>query len=284
MKRLIEVLQAATEYLAARGVENARLVTEQLMGHALQCPRLQLYLRFESELAEPQLAALRQGVKRLAAGEPLQYVLGDAAFMGHVFKADRRALIPRPDTEPLVEAVLGCEPLWTHPAPRIVDIGTGSGCIVISLALARPATYAAIDISEDALALARENAARLEVADRIAFRCADLLAGTEPASVDAIVANLPYIRRAEVDNLPKHIREHEPRLALDGGEDGLDLIRRLVDAARAVLRPGAWLFLEIGSDQGADLLAILAGAGYTDVSLRQDLGGRDRVVAARACT
>lgn len=282
MKRLLEVLQAATEYLAARGVETARLTTEQLMSHVLQCPRLQLYVRFETLLTEPQLEALRRGVKRLAAGEPLQYVVGDTGFMGHVFKTDRRALIPRPDTEPLVEAVLGCEELWDGKLPAVIDVGTGSGCIAISLALARPAAYTAVDVSEDALALARENAVALQVADHIAFRLGDLLQGLEAATADAVVANLPYIRRADLATLPRHIREHEPVLALDGGEDGLDAIRRLADVALSVLRPGGWLFLEIGSDQGQAVRDCLEMRGYLGVTLRQDLGGRDRVVWARS--
>ena len=281
MKRLLEVLQAATEYLAARGVENARLVTEQLMSHVLGCPRLQLYVRFESVLTEPQLEAMRRGMKRLAAGEPLQYVTGDTAFMGHLFKTDRRALIPRPDTEPLAEAVLACEPLWTQPAPAIVEVGTGSGCIVISLALARPAAYTAIDVSPDALALARENAESLQVADRLTFQPGDLLAGVPAESVDAVVANLPYIRSADLATLPRHIREHEPMLALDGGEDGLACIRRLAGQSPAALRPGGWIFLEIGFDQGAAVRACLEDLGYADVTVRADAGGRDRVVSGR---
>ncbi len=281
MNRLLDVLRAATEYLGARGVENPRLVTEQLMSHVIGCPRLQLYVRFEGILTEPQLEALRRGVKRLAAGEPLQYVLGDAGFMGHMFKADRRALIPRPDTEPLVTAVLGCDPLWAGGSPRIADVGTGSGCIAISLALARPAVYTAVDVSEDALSLARENAALLQVADRITFRYGDLLAGFEAGSLDAVVANLPYIRTAEMAALPRHIREHEPLSALDGGEDGLSFIRRLAEESRGVLRADGWLFLEIGFDQGAAVAGYLTKCGYKDVTIHPDLGGRDRVVAGR---
>lgn len=281
MKRLLEVLQAATEYLAARGVDNARLVTEQLMSHVLGCPRLQLYVRFESLLTEPQLEALRSGVKRLGAGEPLQYVVGDAGFMGHLFRTDRRALIPRPDTETLVQAVLECGPLWALPRPCIADIGTGSGCIAISLALSRPADYSAVDISGAALELARENAGRLGVSDRIVFNQGDMLTGISPGSLDAVVANLPYIRSGDMPGLPRHVKEHEPVSALDGGADGLALIRRLVGEARTVLRPGGWLFLEVGYDQGPAVSGLLAECGYTDIAVRQDLGGRDRVVVGQ---
>jgi release factor glutamine methyltransferase len=131
MKKLLEVLQSGADYLAGKGVENSRLVMEQLMSHVLQCPRLQLYLRFETMIPEDRLAALREGIKRLGSGVPLQYAVGNTEFMGHRFKTDRRALIPRPDTETLVNAVLACEPLWAVGRPAIVEIGTGSGCVVI---------------------------------------------------------------------------------------------------------------------------------------------------------
>jgi release factor glutamine methyltransferase len=281
MKRLIDVLQAATDYLAARGVDHARLTMEQLMSHVLHCPRLQLYMRFETLLTEPELEALRQGLKRLAAGEPLQYVVGDTGFMGHTFKVDRRALIPRPDTEPLVERVLASDALWLRDAPALVEVGTGSGCIVISLALARPGSYVGIDAHAEALELALENATRLKVADRIQFREGDLLAGLAAGSADAVVANLPYIRTADVQTLPRHILGHEPLTALDGGVDGLDLIRRLIVEASPVLRPGGWLFLEIGCDQALAVRALLEAGGYSGVTVCPDLGGRDRVVSAR---
>ncbi|MEI6516954.1 MAG: peptide chain release factor N(5)-glutamine methyltransferase, partial [bacterium] len=138
MKKLIEVLQSGADYLAGKGVENPRLVMEQLMSHVLKSPRLHLYLRFESLIPEDQLVSLRGGIKRLGAGEPLQYVVGDTEFMGHRFKTDKRALIPRPDTESLVNAVLACAPLRVGARPTVVDIGTGSGCVVVSLALAHP--------------------------------------------------------------------------------------------------------------------------------------------------
>lgn len=281
MKKLLEVLQSGAEYLAGKGVENPRLVMEQLMAHALKCPRLQLYVQFESLLPEDMLVTLRAGIKRLGAGEPLQYVVGDTDFMGHRFRTDKRALIPRPDTEPLVNAVLACEALWTIAKPAVADIGTGSGCIVVSLALARPAAdYRAVDRSEQALALARENAAQNGVADLIRFLSGDLLGGFESASLDAVVANLPYIPSADCLTLPRHIAGHEPMSALDGGADGLDLIRRLAAEARRVLRPGGWIFLEIGFDQGARVVDTLVANGFAEPAVLQDLGQRDRVVRA----
>ena len=280
MKRLLDVLQASTDYLAGKGVDQPRLQAEQLMSRTLNCPRLQLYLRFESILGEQELAPLRAGIRRLGAGEPLQYVLGDTEFMGRRFKVDRRALIPRGDTETLVEKVLACAPLWAHVRPALADVGTGTGCVAISLALARPeADYIAIDASEAALELARENAT-LNAVWGIEFRLGNLLAALPPASLDAVVANLPYISTDVCRGLPRHIREHEPLSALDGGADGLDLIRRLMEEAWERLRLGGWLFLEIGFDQGARVVEFLVQSGYAQAAVSQDLGGRDRVVQA----
>lgn len=281
MKTLLEVLQSGTGYLAGRGVENPRLVMEQLMSHVLKCPRLQLYIRFETLLPEPELAALRTGIKRLGAGEPLQYVIGDTEFMGHRFKTDRRALIPRPDTETLITLILDCAPLWSVGNPAIADIGTGSGCVVVSLALARSdARYTGVDASEAALGLARENAALNGVEPAIKFKLGNLLDGFEAGSLDAVVANLPYISTADCTTLPRHIREHEPMSALDGGGDGLALIRKLVEQAAGVLRPGGWIFLEIGFDQGNLVVEWLTRHGYNGVRVHKDLGNRDRVVLA----
>jgi len=281
MKKLIEVLQSGADYLAGKGVENPRLVMEQLMSHVLKSPRLHLYLRFESLIPEDQLVSLRGGIKRLGAGEPLQYVVGDTEFMGHRFKTDKRALIPRPDTESLVNAVLACAPLRAGARPAVVDIGTGSGCVVVSLALAHPdAAYVAVDASEAALSLAHENAAANGVGAAIQFRRGDLLDGFGPESLDVVVANLPYIPTGDCGKLTAQIRDHEPMSALDGGADGLDLVRRLVSQAAGVLRPGGRILLEIGFDQAARVVDTLKGCGFSETVVHKDLGGRDRVVEA----
>lgn len=281
MKTLLEVLQAGAGYLASKGVETPRLVMEQWMAQVLGCPRLQLYLKFDTVIPEERLVPLREGIKRLGLGEPLQYVVGETEFMGYRFRSDRRALIPRPDTECLVKAVLECAPLWSRPTPRVVEIGTGSGCVITSLALARPGvSFGAIDIQPAALELAAENAALHGVADRVTFRQGDLLLSIPPGSLDAVVANLPYIPSDECDRLPRHIRDHEPRSALDGGPDGLDLIRLLATQAKGVLRPGGWIFLEIGFDQGVQVAGILSACGFVDSGMIQDTGHRDRVVRA----
>jgi release factor glutamine methyltransferase len=280
MKRLLEVLQASADYLAGKGVDQPRLTAEQLMSHVLRCPRLQLYLRFEVSLDESHLAPLRTAIKRLGAGEPLQYVLGDTEFMGHRFKVDPRALIPRPETEELVERVLNCTALWAEPSPLLADVGTGSGCLVISLALARPeARYLAIDASPAAIELARENAA-LHKTVSIDFRVGDLLGGVADGSLDAVIANLPYIPTHDCTTLPRHIREHEPLSALDGGTDGLSVIRRLASGAWEGLKPRGHLFLEIGFDQGGRVVKCLQTLGFEAVIVHPDLGGRDRMVEA----
>jgi release factor glutamine methyltransferase len=281
-KRLLDVLQASTAYLAERAVDDPRLVSELLISHVLRCRRLELYLRFDASLAEEQLQTLRGGVRRLGAGEPVQYVLGETEFMGHRFNVDRRALIPRPETEELVAQVLACEALWSKPAPAIADVGTGSGCIAISLALARPqAVYQAVDISADALALAGENAARHAPAASVRFVCADLLTDWVSQSLDGVVANLPYVRNSDWPALARHIREHEPQMALDGGQDGLDVIRRLVAQAPKALKPGGFLFLEIGHDQGRAVAELVSNCGFQDVRTERDLAGRDRMVRGR---
>jgi release factor glutamine methyltransferase len=237
-RTVAEVLNAAADYLAAKGVEESRLAAEHLASRLLNCRRLELCLKHNQALTEPQLDAMRRGMKRVAGGEPVQYVLGQWDFMGHAFKVDRRALIPRPDTEALVERVLACEALWSRPKPAIADIGTGTGCIVISLALAKPdGLYLALDVSDDALALARENAERFGLAETIPFTHAELCDLVEPESLDAIVANLPYVTTAECDRLPTLIRRHEPRLALDGGEDGLAVIENVTQDAAMALKP-----------------------------------------------
>lgn len=282
MKRLLDVLQASAEYLAGKGVADSRLQAEQLMAHVLRCSRMQLYVRFETLLQEPQLVPLRDGIRRLAAGEPLQYILGDVEFMGYRFKVDRRALIPRPDTETLVTTVLECGDLREGGPHAIADVGTGTGCVVISLAKERPGNrYVAVDLHPSALELARENAEMNGVADRIEFRAGDLLTGFGEGELDAVVSNPPYIASEACARLPRHIREHEPLPALDGGADGLDLIRRLVEESRRVLKPGGWLFMEIGFDQAEAVVGIFADNGYERTTVKPDLGGRDRVVSGR---
>lgn len=281
--KVVDILQAGADYLAPRSVENPRLACEILLSRLFGCKRLELYLQYEAVLSAKQIAAMRRGIKRVGDGEPVQYVTGQTEFFGYPFKVDARALIPRPETECLVKEVLDCGELWKTAKPLIADVGTGSGCIALTLALEKPAgRYIALDRSEDALSLARENAARLKVPDTVVFAQAELVDVLTPdALLDAIVANLPYVTTAEYEALPRHIREHEPRSALDGGEDGLAVLTTVIQDASMTLRSGGFIFLEIGSRQADPVSGLLRDTGFGDVGVLPDLAGRDRVVRAR---
>jgi release factor glutamine methyltransferase len=265
---LLEVLRGTERYLADRGVENPRLNAEHLLAHALGLKRMELYLQFDRPLGEAERAPLREMVKRRGAREPLQHVLGTAEFHGRTFACDKRGLVPRPETEQLVEIALEITKAKT--SPKILDTGTGSGVIAITLALETPsAEVHAVDISPDALALAAENAARHELAARISFHQADLLPPGD-TKFDLIAANLPYIPAGEIAALSAEVRQ-DPALALDGGADGLDLIRRLVADAPGRLAPGSALLLEIGAGQADAVNTLLtAQRKFRDISVRPD--------------
>ncbi len=273
----LEVLKAAAGYLAKHGVENPRLNAEHLLAHVLgKEKRIDLYLEFDRPLGERERAPLRDLAKRRGEGEPLQHILGTVEFCGRTFHCDARALIPRPETEQLVELVLKEAPA----ANSILDVGTGSGIIAASLAIALPeATVHASDISPDALALAAENTARHSLGNRLALVQSDLLEAVK-GPFDAIVANLPYIPASEIPSLSREV-QHDPRRALDGGAEGLDLIERLVPAARQHLAPMGLIALEIGHDQSEKVCAILAVHNYRDIAAHPDYQGVQRFVTAR---
>ena len=273
---VLEVLTAATDYLGKQGVESSRLNAEHLLAHVLgKKNRIELYLEFERPLGEKERAPLRDLVRQRAEGRPLQHLLGTVEFLGHSFATDARALIPRPETEQLVELVLAAGDF-----EQALDVGTGSGVIALSLALKRPqAAVIGCDISPEALALAGENAARHGLAGRVNFVQSDLLANI-PGPVDLLVANLPYISEADLKDLSREVR-HDPVLALDGGDDGLDLIRRLVDEAPQILSPGGVLALEIGHDQSKRVCELLKDQNYRDISPRRDYQNIERFIIAR---
>jgi len=275
-----DVLAAGTAFLESRNIADARIIVELLAARLLKCRRLDVYLKYDIVLGDKLVEAMKRGVNRAGNGEPVQYITGQAELMGYVFKADRRALIPRPETETLITAVVECDRLRSEKRPAIVDVGTGSGCIVISLALLMPeALYVGLDVSEDALALARENAAVLGVDRQIAFACGELPDIIEDAgTISAIVSNPPYIPAAECGKLPVNVRNYEPRLALDGGTDGLRVIETIVQDAAIALKPGGFLFLEIGETQASAVQELMAEGGFGEVRIVKDLAGRDRVV------
>ena len=274
---VLKVLQATTAYLKKHNLENPRLNAEHLMAHALGRKRIELYLDFERELTETELGPLRELVKRRSEGEPLQHLLGTVEFCGLTFLCDKRAMVPRPETEQLLELV---ESRIKNRESRIVDVGTGSGVIAITLAAKFPeAKILAVDVSDDALALAQENAALLNLRDRVQLLKSCLLENVEGA-FDLIVANLPYISTHDRRTLSREVM-HDPEVALFAGKRGDELVRELIDQAPPRLRPGGLLALEIGLGQSETLLSALAEKNYRDICSKKDYNGVTRFIFAR---
>jgi len=277
---VLELLQITTAYFGKKGVEQPRLNIEHLLADTLGKKRIELYLEFDRSLTERELEPLREKVRRRAEGEPLQHLLGHWDFFGRTFKIDRRALIPRPETELLVEALLQELATCHGSANRLVDIGTGSGVLAITLALERPGLEVfAVDLSDDALALARENAERLGVSDRIIFRRSDLLDQME-GPFHWIVANLPYIPTAELGTLQREVK-FDPALALDGGKDGLTIVKRLIESVPGKIASNGVIALELGHGQAQRVWGFLADQNYRDMSIRKDYQGVERLLIAR---
>lgn len=276
MKKLLEILQSGAAYLEKRQIDEARLNMEHLLAHVLGCRRLDIYLRFEQTVPEADLVHLRELLRRRGEGEPLQHLLGTVEFCGHELISDHRALIPRPETETLVELILK---KFALPPARVLDMATGSGCIGLSLAKAWPQSEVVLaDISEDALDLARMNASRLKLNTK--FIRSDLFEKAT-GSFDVIVANLPYIPTAEIQSLSVEVRR-DPRLALDGGLDGLRIVERFLQAAPEHLNAGALIALEVGHDQGAPVAERCTELGYQHAVTAPDLAGIHRFVFATA--
>jgi release factor glutamine methyltransferase len=277
---VLELIQNTTAFFQRKGVESPRLSIEYLLGDALGKRRLDLYLDYDQRLPDKILEPLRDKVRRRSEGEPLQHLLGSWEFFGRRFKTDRRALIPRPETERLAELMLKQIPMATAPGMHLADIGTGSGVLAVTLALERPdLEVVATDLAADTLALARENAVVHGVDGRIKWLQADLLSGVD-TDFDFLVANLPYIPTAEMAKLPREVR-HDPPLALDGGEDGLDVIRRFINEAPLRLKAGGSVFLEIGVSQAAGVTGIFEKQKYGDICIEKDYQGVERFVIAR---
>jgi release factor glutamine methyltransferase len=276
---VLEVLQATTAYLTKHNVENPRLSAEHLMAHALGRKRIDLYLDFERKLTETELAPLRELVRRRSEGEPLQHLLGTVEFCGLTFLCDKRALVPRPETEQLVELLIADFGVRSADS-KIVDVGTGSGVIALSLAAKFPeAKILAVDVSDDALALAQQNAARLDLSHRVRFLKSRLLENVEGV-FDLIVANLPYVSTQDRDTLSREVLR-DPEIALFAGTQGDELVRDLIAEASARLRPGGMLALEIGLGQSEALFLALAEKNYRDIYSKNDYNGVKRFLFAR---
>ena len=284
-----EVIAKSETYLAEKKVPDPRVAGELLVARLLGVGRGSLVSSLSAEPSPRQLEAMRRGMARLVRGEPIQYVLGEWDFRRLTLACDRRALIPRPETEELVSRVLAflgraaSEGGPGSDRPFVVDVGTGTGAIILSIAKEHPGDLVLLgtDVSEDAIALAKENAARCGLAERVRFAVADGLDDfDEPQCVDVIVSNPPYVESAVCDALDPRVREWEPRLALDGGADGLDYYDRYLGDAVNLLRPGGAVFFEIGESQGDALRRLMSDYGFEDIRIDKDFSGLDRYASA----
>ena len=280
-----EVIAKSSDFLRGKKVPDARVASELLAARLLHLGRGMLAGEMTKDVPEKYLEAMRRGMARLVKGEPIQYVLGEWDFRTLTLKCDRRALIPRPETEELVTRVLGYLNAETQRrrGGLIVDVGTGTGAIVLSLAkeFRGEAAFLGTDVSEDAIALAKENAVRCGLADRVKFAVADGLDDfDEPQCVDVIVSNPPYIETAVCETLDPRVKDFEPRLALDGGTSGLDFYDRYLSDAVNLLKPGGAVFFEIGENQGEAVRQLMFDCGFNDIRIEKDYAGHDRYAMA----
>jgi release factor glutamine methyltransferase len=271
-----EVVRRSTTFLEGKGVPSPRVDAEHLVAKGLGLTRLDLYLQYDRPLTEEEVASCRELVRRRGTREPLAYIVGEWGFRRLTLTVDRRALIPRPETEVVVERCLAL--LEGLERQRVLDVGTGTGAIALAIADERPdAAVTAIDVSEDALALAGENAERTGLANRVRLLLHDLDAGLPDGPYDLVVSNPPYVAPEEIGSLQPEVREWEPHEALVGK----GATEAVVTGATAVLVPGGALVLEVAEGTAERVAALLSGAGFADVSCTPDLAGRDRVVEGR---
>jgi len=275
MQTLLDVLNKTTEWFSSKGLENARGDAEQLLAHGLGCKRLDLYLRFDQPLEEAVLTQLRPLMKRRANREPLQHIIGEWPFCDLLLNVDARALIPRPETEELVDWLIH---LGEYPK-RILDLGTGTGAIALSLAQAFPdAEVFAVDLNPDALSLAQENARKNSIKN-VQFLQGSWL---EPVNgvFDWIISNPPYLTNLEWDRASPEVKEYDPLSALVAADEGLADLKTILQTAYPYLNDGGRIALETGIEQHAQLLDLSASMGYKTPSSMQDLSGRDRFITA----
>jgi release factor glutamine methyltransferase len=276
------VLEWTTSHLKKHGSDTPRLDAEILLAQARNCQRIQLYTQFEEPLSDAVRAQMRDLVQRRAKHEPVAYLVGQREFFSLSFRVTRDVLIPRPDTETLVMEVL--DAIKGHNNPRVLDMCTGSGCVAIAVAKNNKNVHVtASDLSTAAVAIARENAERHNITDRVKLLESDLFASI-PSDVkfDVIASNPPYVPSAEIDQLDPEVSQHEPRSALDGGPDGLEILRKIIDEAPSRLVPGGLLLLEFTPEQAEALESLTINDGrYDEVTIRKDLAHRPRVLKAR---
>jgi release factor glutamine methyltransferase len=278
---VLEAINKGADFLTRKEIDSPRLQSELLLAHILNLPRLRLYLQFERKLSEEQANQLRELLVRRGNHEPLQHIIGSTSFCGLPIVVTPAVLIPRPETEVLAEQA------WTFldsiaGETAFADLGTGSGCLPIAIAAhAKRSRAVAVDISQEALAVAKRNIEANGLGDRIVVREADFLAGLQPAErFDVIVSNPPYIPTAEVELLQPEVRDHDPRLALDGGADGLNFHRALAQGAAQFLKADGRLFIEFADGQGEALRELFGGHGWMVHGIDRDLSGTDRILSA----
>ncbi len=281
---VLEAIQRSTGFLARKGVDSPRLQVELLLAHALGVPRLKLYLNFEQKLTSANLETVRELVRRRGNREPLQHIIGSTSFCGFEIKVNRHVLVPRPETEMLAERAWQFLAALNSPPGAALDFGTGSGCLAIALAAQCPgAQVHAADISEEALRVARENAALNNLRDKIQFHSGDGFAALPRGlPFDLIVSNPPYVPSAEIEALAPEVRDHDPRLALDGGADGLDFYRRLAAEAANHLRPAGRIMLESGDGQAEPIRQLFVQHKWVVESVEADYTGRPRILTLRS--
>lgn len=280
---ILDVIRWATGYLQGKGIDSPRLTSELLLSHILQCRRIDLYKNFDRPLISEELSAFKSVLARRLKHEPVQYIVGETEFMGLRFRVDSRVLIPRPETELLVESSL--KRLASYEAPAVLDIGTGSGCIAVSLAVHnRDCRIEAIDVEQGALEVAKENAHRNDVADQITFRQMNVLSGSGalPSSAyDFIVSNPPYISATDSLDLASEIRDFEPMIAASDGADGLTFYRLIAREGNRLLRDSGGIAVEISYSQSAEVPLLFRESGFDVEDVIADYGGIDRVVIVR---
>lgn len=275
-----KLLDWTTEYFKKHGIEWPHLEAEILLSHTLAVPRIQLYVQFERILKDDELAKYKALILRRSKHEPIAYITGHQPFMSLDFEVNPSVLIPRPETEKLVE--IGIETGKLIEKPEIADIGVGSGSIAVSLAKYLPkAKIVGVDSSKEALEVAKRNAEKVGVADRCEFIHGDLFEPIKGRAFDIIVSNPPYIKSADIPTLQPEIKDFEPREALDGGEDGLKFFREIADKAKNHLKENGKLLLEIGFGQGDQIKALLLKAGFTEITITKDTSGIERVIKAK---
>lgn len=289
-RTVAETLKWASEYLSLHKVPDPYVEAEFLLAHVLGCQRKEILIHPERGLAHDELERFRGFIERRAGREPVQYITGEVEFRGLMFKVNRAVLIPRPETELLVEEAINSikkrDAMGMGKDVTVLDLCTGSGCIAISIAKELPyCRVYAVDISEGAIEIARENAERYGVEERVIFLAGDLFEAIEPlgldGEIDLVISNPPYVSKKEMKGLPPEIKEYEPLQALDGGKDGLDFYRRIVDETPFYLSDDRLLIMEIGYGQAESIKELLKREGdFTEIEIKKDLAGIERIIKA----